>query len=93
MSLRPAMVPVGIRYHYDFSAPIDLKVVSWGKGNLTDQRSYTYIVPNRKDTYIYVMDEGLDPSYFVGNILSYFYLIPFVLPLKPTPGLLANAQG
>lgn len=88
-SLRPARVPGGIQYQHQRDAPIDLKVVSWGKGSLTDQRSYTFSVPPRKETYIYVIDEGLHPSYRVGGIL-YHILRPST---ETHPGLFVDAQG
>lgn len=46
------------------NAPLDLKVVSWVSGSsLLDQLSYTYIDSVKRDTYIYVIDQGLDPEY------------------------------
>ena len=89
MSLRPAMVPGGIQYRHQRDAPIDLKVVSWGEGSLTDQRSYTFEVPPRKEIYIYVIDECLDPSYRVSGI---FYQ-PLRSCTQTRPGLSADVQG
>ncbi|KAL8919242.1 MAG: hypothetical protein Q9208_006903 [Pyrenodesmia sp. 3 TL-2023] len=58
----------GIRLQHQMNAPIDLKVVSWRPDKrFADQRSYTYVGPVQEETYIYVIDQGLDPSYPVSG--------------------------
>lgn len=45
------------------TAPPDLRVVSWPPGeDFANLNSYAYEASSARDTYIYVIDRGLDPS-------------------------------
>ena len=59
----------GIRF--DTRAPEDLKVLSWPPNKLlADVRAYAYLASDSvaRKVNVYVIDNGLDPSFPVGNL-------------------------
>lgn len=54
------------------TAPPDLRVLSWPPGeNFQSLNSYAYEANSARDTYIYVIDRGLDPYNSVCDVVFY----------------------